>query len=101
MGPILFVMAILGCGEGDSDCQPVRVAPQHYTSEAACMAATGAELARTEDLLFPSVVAQCRPASETLRPLPASEVRLPDPDRVQSLPSVRIARGAARVSRRS
>jgi hypothetical protein len=101
MGPVLFVMAIMGCGEGDAACRQVRLAETRYPTEAACMAATTSELARADDLLFPSVVAQCRPANQTTRPLPASEVRLPDPDRVSPFPAVRVARGAGRFGRSS
>jgi len=99
MGPVLFVMAILGCGEGDSACEQVRLANARYPTEAACLAATVPELERADDILYPSVVAQCRPANQTARPLPASEVRLPDPDARSPFPPVRVARGAGRVGR--
>ena len=97
MGPVLFVMAIMGCGEGDAACTEVRLANARYPTEAACMAATEAELSRVDDLLYPSVVAQCRPANQAARPLPASEVRLPGPDRLSPFPPLRVARGTART----
>lgn len=78
MEPILFVMAILGCGDGDAPCQQVQVAEARYQSQADCMAATGVELLRHEDLPYPVVVAQCRQAGAAAQPLRGSEVMLPD-----------------------
>ena len=60
MGPVLFVMAIMGCGESDAACREVRVDPQTYQTEASCQAATAATLARHTDLDFPTIVARCR-----------------------------------------
>ena len=80
MEPLIYIMAILGCGESDAACQPVAVAEARYESEAECLAATEAELMRRDDLAFPSVVAQCRPAGETPQLLRGSDVALPDAD---------------------
>ena len=81
MGPAIFVIAILGCGEADGSCQQVGVAPAQYSSFAACTRATGDALARSEDVDFPVVVAQCKaagsPASLEIKP---SDIRLPEPD---------------------
>lgn len=86
MGPIFYAIAILGCGESDAACQEVRVEQARYRSEAACLAATESALQRNADLVFPNVVAQCRPAgaaptllrgSEVLRPAPAQPVQTP------------------------
>jgi hypothetical protein len=77
MGPVLFVMAILGCNEGDAACEQVRMVPASYQSETDCMRATSIELARATDVEFPSVVAQCRRAGEPAQAIPASEVLLP------------------------
>lgn len=79
MEPLAFVMAILGCGEGDMPCDEVRLAPSRYESQAACMAATEAVLARESDLLYPVVVAQCRRA-DAAEPVLAAEVALPQPE---------------------
>ena len=76
MEPVLFVMAILGCGEGDAPCRQVATVETRYRSEAACQAATGTELAR-QDILYPTVVAQCRRADARPQLLRASEVTLP------------------------
>jgi ABC-type hemin transport system ATPase subunit len=88
-----FIIAILGCGEGEAPCQPVRTLEPRYASQAACSAATEAVLQRNSDADFPVVVAQCvragaaperlvpgaveRPRPPALRPgrLPSSPVR--------------------------
>ena len=81
MEPLIFVMAILGCGEGDAPCHELRLADQRYASEAACMDAAGDVLSRHDDLLYPSVVAQCRRDGARPQLLRGSEVMLPDAPR--------------------
>jgi hypothetical protein len=85
MQSLLFVIAIMGCGEGDSPCREVQVAPPRFASEAACTAATATVLARYTELSFPSVVAQCRPASAGAVQLRGRDVMLPEarPDQRQ------------------
>ena len=78
-GPATFLLAIFGCGEGESACQQVQVAPVRYESQAACLAATEEQLVRHSDLAFPVVVAECRRANEVRVPLQANAVRLPQP----------------------
>ena len=78
MEPILYVMAILGCGESDASCRELRVEAVQYQSEAACLAATEAALLRSDDLPYPSVVAQCRPAGARPQLLRGSDVALPE-----------------------
>ncbi|HEY0013838.1 MAG TPA: hypothetical protein VGB79_13430 [Allosphingosinicella sp.] len=80
MNPALYVIAILGCGEGEAQCQPVQVVETRYESREACLAATDGALARV-DVDFPVVVAECRPQGAAATPLGAADVRLPDPDR--------------------
>ena len=96
MGPVLYIMAILGCGEGETQCRQVQVVPVQYQSEAECNAATEDQLLRHSDLAFPLVVAQCsrmgaRPVSIT----PGEVLRVPP----QRLPEQRPAR-AQLASRR-
>ena len=78
MEPLLFVMAILGCGESDAACREVRVVETRYRTEAECLAATEDELMRHQDLAYPAVVAQCRPAIAAPRLVRGSEVMLPE-----------------------
>ena len=79
MGPAVFVIAILGCGEAEAPCEQVATAPAVYSSFAECTRATEEALAASGGLDFPVVVAQCKsagaPASLELRP---DEVKLPD-----------------------
>jgi hypothetical protein len=96
--PILFVMAILGCGESDAACRELRVEQVRYRSEAACMAATEAALMRNDDLAFPSIVASCRPAGARAQPLRGSDVLRPPPEMNRRAPRLASAR-AARSSR--
>ena len=91
MPALPFVMAILACGESDAPCREVAFAPIRYASQAECMAATETELMRRDDLLFPSVVAQCRAAGATPQLLRGSDVRLPDPPAAAAARRPRIA----------
>ncbi len=80
MGPIFYVMAILGCGEADAACQQVDVAKAQYQSMAECNSATAEEVERRLDLAYPVVVAQCQQANSKLAALTADQVALPDAD---------------------
>lgn len=75
-GPAGFVIAILGCGEGEANCQPVAIQPARYESRAACMAATEEALAGA-DAAYPVLVADCRAASAQAAIVRSDEVRLP------------------------
>ena len=79
MGPVVYVMAILGCGEADAACQPVATVPARYESQAACNDAAEDVLARQDDILFPVVVAQCGEEGAMIAEgLTADEVALPE-----------------------
>ena len=79
MEPLVYVMAILGCGEGDMACAELRQSPARYESQAACLAASGDAIARETDVDYPVVVAQCRIAGARAQAVPASQVTLPAP----------------------
>ena len=79
MGPAGFLLAIMGCGESEAQCQQVQLAPVRYESQAACLASSEEQLARHSDLAFPVVVAECRAAGAQSAALRADEVRLPEP----------------------
>jgi len=81
MQTLAFVMAILGCGEGDAPCRELALVDSRYASEAQCLDATAPELLRRDDLDFPVVVAQCRPAGAAPTLLRGSEVLAPGPER--------------------
>lgn len=63
MGPGFFIIAILGCADGSAVCTPVATMPTRYETRAACEAATVASLTDHGDFDYPTVLAQCRPAS--------------------------------------
>jgi hypothetical protein len=83
MAPVLFVMAIMGCGESDAQCREVRIDQAQYRSEAACMAQTENVLMRNTDLDFTTIVARCRPAGVRAQPLRGRDVLLPPPSVVR------------------
>ena len=60
MQPVFYVLAIMGCGDGNSQCQPARVEAAHYATAAQCRAELPAALARNTDLDFPMIAADCR-----------------------------------------
>ncbi len=64
MEPMLFVMAILGCGDDGSQCSQQRVEPVRYASAAACQAAVPQALSRNTDIEYPVIGAECRPLDE-------------------------------------
>lgn len=81
MSTALYVIAILGCGEGPAPCEQLRLAETRYESREACVAATDAALERHgADAPFPVVVAECRAEGAVPARLTGNEVRLPDPD---------------------
>jgi hypothetical protein len=84
MGPGVFLIAIMGCGDADSACRTVKTLDTPYRSEAACTAATEAALARNSDADFPVIVAQCVSAAAPARAVKASDVKLPGPGSVQA-----------------
>ena len=59
MAPLVYVMAILGCGDDGAACTRERVAPASYQSVAECQAAMPAMLASNTDLSFPVISATC------------------------------------------
>ena len=80
MSAAVYLIAILGCGEGDLPCQQVRLADARYESRDACLAATEAELARFAGLQFPILVAECRQEGAAARPIMPADAALPEPD---------------------
>jgi len=85
MSAAIFLMAIMGCGEGDAACQQVSLLETRYESQAACVAATEGAVIRFTDLDYPVVVAQCVPAEGAAK-LNAAEVRLPAAEQTPHFP---------------
>jgi hypothetical protein len=90
MGPIFYVMAILGCGEGDTACQQVTIADTHYQSAEACDKASAAVIESHSDAPYPVIVAQCRPAATA-----ASQTLFPDDVQLPARGKPRLDRAAA------
>lgn len=97
MEPLLYVMAILGCGESDASCREVRMVETRYQSEAACLAATEDQLMRADDLVFPNVVAECRRAGAQVRLLRGADVMQPEGGNLPTTPRYAQASGAGPV----
>lgn len=91
MGPGIFLIAILGCGDAGGSCKTVKLLDDPYSTRAECLAASGEALARNGDAPYPTVVAQCLPAkgAASFR-LGADEVLRPAAPAL-SLPPRRIA----------
>jgi acyl-CoA synthetase (AMP-forming)/AMP-acid ligase II len=60
MGPMGFVIAILGCADGGAGCQTVATLSTRYENAAQCSSARGAALDANSDLDFPTLIAECR-----------------------------------------
>ena len=60
MQPVFYMLAIMGCGDGNAACQPARVEQAHYATVAECRAQLPAALARNTDLEYPVIAADCR-----------------------------------------
>ena len=63
MGPGFYVIASMGCADGSAACTPVATMPTRYESRDVCQAATADALITGGEFDFPTLLAQCRPAS--------------------------------------
>jgi hypothetical protein len=79
MGPAIYVIAILGCGEGHAPCDQVRLMETRYESFAACSKATDDAVMRSLNVDYPVVVAQCVAEGAPAR-LRADDVAMPEPE---------------------
>ena len=60
MEPLFYVMAIMGCGDGNIQCTQARVVPVRYESMAQCRAALPEQLAQNTDVPYPMIGAACQ-----------------------------------------
>ena len=60
MDPLIYVMAIMGCGDGGTACQQLRTVETRYESLAACQAAAQTQLIANSDVDAPEILASCR-----------------------------------------
>ena len=63
MGPVSFVMVLMGCGQNALECERIATLPVAYQSQASCLAARPEILAASTDLGFARVEAECRSAA--------------------------------------
>jgi hypothetical protein len=93
MGPGIFLIAIMGCGDADSSCQQVRLLETHYASRAECIAASEAALAQNANVDYPTVVAQCVPGRQAASfKLRGDQVSKPEPPSPALVPAQVAAR---------
>lgn len=59
MGPLVYVVAIMGCSDGSAGCQVVTRDTVRYESRVACMASAAATLNRYDTLPYPELQARC------------------------------------------
>ncbi len=64
MEPLFFVMAIMGCSDGNAACAEARVETARYATMAQCRAAMPAALMRNTDVDYPVVAANCRTSGQ-------------------------------------
>ena len=68
MGSVFYVIAIMGCGDGQTQCAQKRIEPVRYYSAAQCRAAMPAALMRNTDIYYPTITAACRPRNRSAAP---------------------------------
>lgn len=66
MEALFYVMAIMGCSDGATNCAQTRVEPAHYATIQQCQAAMAGALQRNSDLSFPVITAACRASGDQL-----------------------------------
>lgn len=75
MGAGYFVIAILGCADGGSNCTPVATLPTRYESQRQCAAASVSVLEANSNFDFPTLLARCRQGSGVTAAKAQSRVR--------------------------
>ena len=75
MGSVFYVIAIMGCGDGQAQCAQQRIEPARYYSAAQCRAAMPAALMRNTDIDFPTISAACRQVGTSLADTPGKDRR--------------------------
>ena len=90
MGPAVFILAIMGCGEANTQCENVAVMPTQYVSAAACDANSETALKDYINAEYPVVVAQClRMDGVAASALKGNDVKLPVPEQAEPAPAKR------------
>lgn len=63
MDQLIYILAIMGCGDDSAQCQQARIEPVRYASYAACQQAMPAALTRNTDIDYPVIAAACQRAN--------------------------------------
>ncbi|MDB5677701.1 hypothetical protein [Sphingomonas bacterium] len=66
MDSVFYVIAIMGCGDGQVQCAQQRIETVRYASAAQCRAAMPAALMRNTDVDFPTITAACRQVGQSM-----------------------------------
>ncbi len=101
MGPAYYILAVLGCGEGETACQQVATASTQFATQAECQAASEDTLMRHSDADYPVVVAQCRQAGQkAAAQIWSNDVALPQPEAMPVSQPQRATFKGQRLARR-
>lgn len=97
VGPAIFIISILGCGDDNAPCQTIAVMPQQYASVMTCQSGAEDAIQHHLDSEYPVLVAQCL-RSDSPMPIGVSgdEVKLPravEPKRGTRIRSGQLAQG--------
>lgn len=66
MGSVFYVIAIMGCGDGQTQCAQQRIEPVRYYNAAQCRAAMPAALIRNTNIDYPTITAACRQVGQSM-----------------------------------
>ena len=75
MNSVFYVIAIMGCGDGQAQCAQQRVETARYATAAQCQAAMPAALMRNTDLDSPTIPAACRQIGTSMAGRPGRDRR--------------------------
>lgn len=75
MSSVFYVIAIMGCGDGQAQCAQQRIETVRYASAAQCQAAMPAALMRNSDIDFPTITAACRQVGTSMADRPGKDRR--------------------------
>ena len=73
MGSVFYVIAIMGCSDGQAQCAEARVESARYQNAAQCQAAMPKALLRNTDLDFPTIMGACRQIGTSMADRPGKD----------------------------
>jgi len=79
MNSAIIVMTLLGCAQGETQCELIATLDRPFESRAQCEAAADAELMKSGNSGYPTVIAQCEEKQVAAIPdLPGPGLAAPD-----------------------